>query len=287
MAKFFFASDLHGNIPRYETLFEAIRIEKPDAVLLGGDLLPSIAAMFASSPAYMGSFVKDFLCENFAKIKKEMKEQSPEIFLIMGNDDPRMEEDDFISCQHKGVWRYIHGKKVRFRGFDIYGYSYVPPTPFLFKDWERYDVSRYVGTGCVAPEEGQRTVEVRKRDITYNTIANDLKEMTGDDSLEKSIFLFHSPPYRTNLDRADLDGQKVDHVPLDVHVGSIAIKRFIEKQKPHITLHGHIHESTELTGLWKEKIGRTFSFQAAHNGPELSLIKFDPASPGKAIRVLL
>jgi len=52
---------------------------------------------------------------------------------------------------------------------------------------------------------------------------------------------------------------------LDVHIGSIAIKRFIEDRQPYITLHGHVHESTALTANWKEYIGKTLAMNAAHN----------------------
>ena len=107
------------------------------------------------------------------------------------------------------------------------------------------------------------------------------------EDLDKSIFLFHAPPYKTKLDRAALDNQKIDHVPLDVHVGSIAIKRFIENQKPLLTLHGHIHESAEITGSWKDRIGNTYSFSAAHNGPELALVKFNLKSLDKSERQLI
>jgi Icc-related predicted phosphoesterase len=79
----------------------------------------------------------------------------------------------------------------------------------------------------------------------------------------------------------------VDHAPLDVHVGSIAIRRFIEARQPLVTLHGHVHESARLTGSWQEKIGRTFCFSAAHDGPELAVVFFDPQDPSRAIRRLL
>ena len=131
----------------------------------------------------------------------------------------------------------------------------MPPTPFRLKDWERYDVSRFVDPGCIPPTEGVRTMDTGE-DIEYCTIMQDLQELAGDDDLENAIFLFHSPPYQTMLDRAALDGMMVDHVPLDLHVGSIAIRRFIEERQPLITLHGHIHESTRLTGSWREQIGR-------------------------------
>ena len=93
--------------------------------------------------------------------------------------------------------------------------------------------------------------------------------------------------YQTNLDRAALDGKMVDHAPLDVHVGSIAMKRFIEKMQPKITLHGHIHESSCITGQWQDRIGSTYLFSAAYEGPELSIIKFDLETPGQAERLLL
>jgi len=79
----------------------------------------------------------------------------------------------------------------------------------------------------------------------------------------------------------------VDHVPLDVHVGSIAVKRFIKKNQPMITLHGHMHESARLTGTWKDKIGNTHLFTAAHDGPELALVKFNKDHPEGSTRELI
>jgi Icc-related predicted phosphoesterase len=79
----------------------------------------------------------------------------------------------------------------------------------------------------------------------------------------------------------------VDHVPLDVHVGSIAIRRFIEERQPLVTLHGHIHESARLTRAWRQAIGRTACLTAAHDGPALALVDFDPHRPEAASRRLL
>lgn len=111
-------------------------------------------------------------------------------------------------------------------------------------------------------------------EIRYETIANDLERLTGEDDLERAVMLFHTPPYQTALDRAALDGKMVDNVPLDPHVGSIAVRRFIESQQPMLTLHGHIHESARITGSWQERIGRTICLGAAHDGPELAVVSF-------------
>jgi Icc-related predicted phosphoesterase len=105
--------------------------------------------------------------------------------------------------------------------------------------------------------------------------------------MENAVFLFHTPPYDTKLDRAALDGKMVDGVPVDVHVGSIAVRRFIELRQPTITLHGHIHESARITGSWKDRIGKTCLFSAAHDGPELALVRFTLENPENATRELL
>jgi Icc-related predicted phosphoesterase len=130
-------------------------------------------------------------------------------------------------------------------------------------------------------------VPVDPNALRYGSISEDLAALTGDDALGRALMLFHSPPYQTTLDRAALDGKRVDHVPLDVHVGSVAIRRFIERRQPRITMHGHIHESASITGSWKERIGATWCYSAAHRGGELALVRFDPDNPGDAVRELL
>jgi Icc-related predicted phosphoesterase len=287
MIKCFFVTDLHGKLNRYQKLFKQIQKEKPAAVFLGGDLLPSGLFALAKNAKPVKNFLNDFLIPEFLLLKTKLGQYYPRVFLIMGNDDGRTEEQEFIKAEAKGIWEYIHNKKVGFREYTIYGYAYVPPTPFLLKDWERYDVSRYVNPGCISPEEGWRSIQVQENHVKYSTIQKDLVKLTGENDLSKSIFLFHTPPYQTALDRAALDGKMIDHVPLDVHLGSVAVKKLIEKRQPLITLHGHIHESATITGSWKQKIGTTHAFSAAHNGPELSLVRFDPKKPQESTRELI
>ena len=56
------------------------------------------------------------------------------------------------------------------------------------------------------------------------------------------IFVSHVPPYRTKLDR----------IYIGRHVGSRAIREFIEKNSPILVLTGHIHEASGI-----DKIGET------------------------------
>ncbi len=287
MAHCFFVSDLHGSMNRYRALFRAVEEDPPLALFMGGDILPHGTSSWGSRVFDQRDFITDFLAEEFLGLKRKLGEEYPRVFVILGNDDGRAEEAAVLDNESREIWEYIHMRRTRLGGFTVYGYAYIPPTPFLLKDWERYDVSRYVDPGCVSPEEGRRTVPVSTEEKGFATISEDLESFAGGDDLERAILLFHTPPYQTNLDRAALDGKMIDQVPLDVNVGSIAVRRFIEEHEPHITLHGHIHESARLTGSWRDRIGRTFCFSAAHHGGKLALVRFDPEHPEDAQRTLL
>lgn len=267
--KCLFVSDLHGAEEKYHLLYSIIEKERPDGVLFGGDLLPKGFGAVKNS----GKFLEDVFFGGIERTKKITGDDT-RFFVIMGNDDPRSHEGRFLDADKDGLIEYIHNRTVPFGSLLVKGYTYVSPTPFLLKDWERYDVSRFVDPGCVSPEEGFRTVDIPEDEVRYSTISEDLKELAGSDPPEKTIFLFHSPPYGSDLDRI-AGGRMLDHAPLDEHVGSIAIQRHIKDKQPLLTLHGHIHESPRLTGNWMERTGETYSLSAAHDGPELSLVRFD------------
>jgi len=277
-----FISDVHGNTNRLKKFFNLCRKEQPELVFIGGDILPNQYIIKSS--------IKDFLKEEFfleiQKIRKMSKEKT-RFFVILGNDDPRVFEKYFLNADKKKIVEYIHFKTVTINSFFSTGYAYVPPTPFQLKDWERYDVSQFTDVGAVSPEQGIRTIKVSLDEIKYSTIADDLAKLAIKAPIEKTIFLFHAPPHNSLLDRASLDGVKVDHAPVDTHIGSIAIRRFIENKQPFLTLHGHVHESTRLTSHFMEKIGKTFCFSAAHDGPELALIRFNTENLKNASRELI
>ena len=277
MQQYFFVSDLHGSAERYHKLWLAVEKERPRAVFFGGDL-------FGLNDPAGGP---DLIDAGLTGLRERLGSDYPHIFLILGNDDPRSEEHRVLDLEAQGLLTSASQRRIQLDQYVVYGYPFVPPTPFRLKDWERYDVSRFVDPGCVSPEEGQRTVAVDPREARNRTIQEDLEELAGEEDMEDAIFLFHTPPYRSKLDRAALDGRMVDHAPVDVHVGSIAVDRFIRSRRPWITLHGHVHESARLTGSWKDRIERTRLFSAAHDGPELSLVRFDPGNPDSATREIL
>jgi Icc-related predicted phosphoesterase len=283
-----FCSDLHGRRDRYRKLFQAVERQRPRGVFLGGDLLPGFLSRARDgSGREEGDFLQDFLAAGLGALRERLGDAYPRIFVILGNDDYRAVEPAVEDLEARGLWTYAHGRRLAIDGFAVYGYSFIPPSPFLLKDWERYDVSRYVDPGCVSPEEGRRSVPFDPRQARLATIEKDLERLTANADLSRAVMLFHAPPYRTKLDRAALDGRTVEHVPLDVHVGSIAVRRFIETRQPRLTLHGHVHESARLTGSWQDRIEATVMLSAAHDGPELALVRFELERPDEASRRLV
>jgi len=278
-----FGSDLQGDENKYRKLFALVRDRTPSAVFLGGDLLPTIQSLSGAG----GEFISDVLARSFAELQTDLGDQYPRVFVILGNDDPRAYEEDLQREDYEGLWEYIHFRRASLGKLTVFGYACIPPSPFHLKDWERYDVSRYTDPGSVSPEKGARTVEPRGRRTRYRTIAQDLENLVKGEDLTAAIMLFHTPPYQTMLDRAALDGKMIDHVPIDPHIGSIAVRRFIEEKQPLLTLHGHVHESARITGSWHDRIGRTRMFSAAHDGPELAVVEFDPENLDEASRRLI
>jgi Icc-related predicted phosphoesterase len=276
----FFASDLHGRRGRYRALLDAIARERPAAVLLGGDLLPHAFAGAAD-------FLPGWLGPALADLRDRLGAAYPQVVAICGNDDPRALEPQWRELQAAGLWTYLAGEWTDVGGVPVLGYPWVPPTPFALKDWELYDVSRFTDPGCVAPDAGRHSVEVDRRALHWRTIAGDLKRLAAGRELDTAVLLCHGPPHGTALDTADLHGKAVDHAPLDVHVGSIALRRLVTGRRPRLVLSGHVHEAARLTGVWRERLDDTWLIGACTDGPELGLVRLDPSRPAEATRELL
>jgi Icc-related predicted phosphoesterase len=79
------------------------------------------------------------------------------------------------------------------------------------------------------------------------TIKEDLDQLPKPLHPKRTIYIMHSPPFGTQLDLIQGEGS----------AGSRSIKNFIAKNQPLLTLHGHIHESPEISGAYLDRIGKT------------------------------
>ena len=248
MSTLILASDLHGNREAYDHLFAL----EADAIVLGGDLLPYPLKRGGDLLAPQLDFVADYLGPKF---------ESRPCYWIPGNDDW-----EAALPLLKGV--PIHGRAVPFLdGFSIAGYGCVPVTPFGMKDFDRYDVEGWEPQSeprrCLrSTAAGIETVPLRAvKD--RGTIAADLAGLGERSDPAATIYVLHSPPFATTLDR--LHGGITP-------IGSRAIRAFIERRQPPLTLHGHVHESPGV-----ERLGRTVCVNPGDSLSRLRAVRVDLA----------
>jgi Icc-related predicted phosphoesterase len=253
--KILFAADLHGETQLYHELFDLIQGASSEILTLGGDLLPS----FAPSKKYedMIPNQKTFIDQHLLPWVQTLIQKTGvrRIFLIPGNWDLgypyllRNAPESLVDLSQK-VYRLPDG-------YEWVGYPFVPPTPFRPKTYERMDDRE----SPWPPQKNPSYVRLAEQDdqvtaidpFVYfrqkRTIEEDLQRLASPADQKKAIYVMHSPPYGTRLDLTH-EGH---------HVGSKAIRTFVERNQPLLTLHGHIHESPEVSGSFVDKIGETFS----------------------------
>jgi Icc-related predicted phosphoesterase len=87
------------------------------------------------------------------------------------------------------------------------------------------------------------------REIGEDELYDRLKALAEQlEAPRRAIFNLHVPPYDSGLDTAtelDADLRPVYRggQPVEIPVGSTAVRQIIEEYQPVLSLHGHIHES--------------------------------------------
>ena len=245
--KILYASDLHGNKDFYNKLIKKAKEPQIKAAVIGGDLCPRRAGTLEQAITHQKHFLKNFFIPELSKLKKD-------VFFIMGNDDFRVNETLLINNKNKNL-KYISKKRFNFFSKNIVGYSFVNPTPFRLKDWEKYEDEKKE-----APEQvfGYEVTTVKREE---GTIKDDLSSFIKLSNPKKTVYVMHAPPFNTRL----------DIIASGAHVGSKSIRAFIEKEQPYLTLHGHIHESPKMSGSFIDRIGSTICINVGSSYPENKL----------------
>jgi Icc-related predicted phosphoesterase len=273
VSDWFFTSDLHGQGRLYEELVALAAVRRPRVVIIGGDLAPH--ATGAEGIAFQRVFLEGFLVE-FARRLREGS-SATELLLLMGNDDWAANHD--CLDRHDGsLWRVLHGRAHTVDGVTLAGASWVPITPFGIKDWERWEDGADESPPCLDGWISSRGVLERHHfDPAQRapTIAEALEGLARLAPPGRTVFVLHSPARDTLCDM--IGAQR--------HVGSRAIRAFIERHAPPLVLSGHIHESPRVSRSYRDTIGRTVVVNPGQFGtPLLSGVWFDPAVPAETLR---
>ena len=275
--KFLYTSDLHGEIHLYQELLSLASSSSSEILAIGGDLLPSFAPTkrYEDMVPNQKAFIDQFLLPFFKKMLGAASVQG--IFLIAGNWDLGY---PFLFRETTKKIIDLNQKSHRLKnGYELIGYPFVPPTPFRPKDFEKMDDLETPWPPQKNPSYIRPTdPSVQLIPVDPNlylreqgTIKEDLDQIPKPLDPKRTIHIMHSPPFGTRLDL--IHGGKP--------AGSRSIRAFIERNQPLLTLHGHIHESPEISGAYMDRLGETIminpgQFISTSRGPsELHAVTFD------------
>ena len=263
-----YTSDLHGNKEHYQELFELAEQRKAQAIIIGGDMLP-IHGPFKYSLQEQQNFIFSYLEPKIQDFRFRAPQTT--IYAMLGNDDWQASNVHLETLVAKSTLRLLHAEKHELGSdYELVGYAHVPPTPFTIKDGERRDllddaVDGQRCTACVSQGPKIIVVDPRRYFASMNSIEEELEQLPTARDYRKTVYVMHSPPFRTNLDRL-FDGR---------WIGSQAIRAFVEKYQPYLTLHGHIHESPEISGTYWDRIGKTICINPGQSTEELYAVVFE------------
>lgn len=167
-------------------------------------------------------------------------------------------------------------------GYEFRAYPFVNDYPFSLKTACKLDYRGWPRPFC------SRSIDVSEKGFfeidnadTYfankSTIEEDLEKIS---LLNKNVVMAtHMPPNGLDLD-----------VCRDFRrVGSKAVYDWVKREQPLILLTGHIHESPEMTGTWKNNLEKTLIIQPGQAGLKttLVLIEIDDNKNIRAERIII
>ena len=272
MARIVYTSDLHGDLDLYRAAGDAAVKTKADALIFGGDLCPGTPS--ASSPR-MPLEQPEFILYRLSHLFDKWKEAHPalRIFAIPGNDDCQTVLPALEELEMNNLIENLHQEDRALGEYTLVGLSCVPPTPFHLKDFERWDEGPEPGSDaynyrCITgTPRGFMVIEDFQSYLdSLPSLKQELQRLPAN-APARTVAVIHTPPFNTKCDVL-FDGR---------HIGSKAVRGWIERVQPRLTLHGHIHESPKLSRAFFDRIGETLVVNpgADHTRPHLVFIDLD------------
>lgn len=250
--KILFTADIHAHPSLLEQLCRQVWRHNIEALIIGGDIVPHTLpqahalGLLGAQAAYMENTL-------IPALKQIKAQRGTRIYLDLSNDDFAANRNILEHYQGR-LLHLLHMQKHALNDhIDVIGYMNVPPTPFQRKDWEKPDTrDRPYSPGTRVRLKGYLTDTGRIQETVLNLDSDDTMEKDLDllsaQILKPFIFVAHCPPWDTPLDLL-ANGR---------HAGSLSIRRFVERWSKEgrmlASLHGHIHESPQVSGATYTRI---------------------------------
>jgi Icc-related predicted phosphoesterase len=281
VTRIYYASDVHGAEKLWRKFINAAAFYSADALVLGGDLtgkvlVPIVERRLGRWEARLfGKVQKAKDATEVEGLERRIRLNgfyplrcSPEDYDTLSSDDSRRERT-FRDVMRRELQRWLDFAHDKLAGSGIKCFV----MPGNDDEWDIDDVLEQASDPVVSC--GERVVRVdgyqmlscawanptpwdSPREVPEDELAEKLEKLAAElDPDVPTIFNLHCPPYDSGLDLApeltdDLRVVREGGEPRMVPVGSVAVREFVERHRPVLGLHGHIHESRGAT-----EIGRT------------------------------
>ncbi len=271
----FFATDVHGSEKCWMKFINAGKFYKANVIILGGDMTgKAIIPLVRRGADYEASFDgKNWVspAEKVEELEKTIRSKGYYPYRTDPDEveelksDPKKRDELFLEVitQTMKKWMEIADKRLKNTGIKCF---VCPGNDDTFEIDPIIEGSEFVTNAAdkvVAIDDHHEMISVG---WTNPTPWNSFKECSEEElhekiekiapqveKADKSIFNLHAPPYGSGLDEApEIDKTLKQQSRVFVSVGSTAVRDAIEKYRPLLGLHGHVHECRAST-----KIGRT------------------------------
>jgi Icc-related predicted phosphoesterase len=248
MFRLLYVTDLHGWTGGYERIAAIAQEEEITTIVNGGDIFPHGRDLISVQRRFIEGYLGPYL--------ERLATAGTSYYGMLGNDDCRAVLPDWLDLVRTSTRLHdlTEGWLPLADGLAICGCNYIPDPPFRLKDWSVLDTRDYrrppqhpdplISRGDGLELVGDIEAFLKARP-TLEELLNSIAERAP--GWERAVVVCHAPPRGTGL----------GNISDETDVGSAAVRGWIERYQPLLTLHGHIHESPRVTGLDTVKIGRT------------------------------
>ncbi len=278
--RIFFVSDIHGSERLFLKFTNAGKVYKANVLMIGGDITGKTVTPVLNkgglwSALYVGAWRNAHNQEELEKLEKDIRNLGSYPYRTTENEWATLRQSEekmsalFEQVMSNSIQKWVKiaeerlkhlgcktvfnignddleavGKIIRQSGYVVY------PNESVIQIDDHHEMAS-VGYSNMTPWKcpGDLSEEelLSKLEKTTATLTNP----------EMSLFNFHCPPYNTQIDVAPkLDADLTPVLtpggePEMAHVGSVSVRKVIEKLQPLAGLHGHIHEARGLSEIGK------------------------------------
>jgi len=272
MTRILYGSDFHGSDIVFRKFISSGLHYKANALIVGGDVTGKamVPVIHQGGGHYLANlFGRDLTASNPDEIEKVKKAISNVGFypILLEKDEAEELESDPVKMSTRferemneriREWMILVEETLVPKNISMYfmpgndDLASIDETLAEFKHVHNPDMQHFElegGYELVGNSNANMTPWICARDIEEDNLRNKMDTLAGMiQNPERTIAVLHVPPYGSSLDTCPELDENLKIITQGGQVvmksaGSTAVKEFIEKIQPMLTLHGHIHES--------------------------------------------